>query len=78
MMRKFTREPDGPSPVRIAAEEPGLRLCRLIVDLMLILVESQRVGMIPMVAGEGSDPVRREKLRTRPGCDSIQIPIGPG
>src|SRR5690349_10608724 len=57
------REPNGASPVRVAAEEPALRLSRLIVDSILIPIEPQRVGMIAMVAGERPDAIRRQKFR---------------
>ena len=45
--QEIDREPDGPSPVRVAAEEPGLRLRRLIIDSVFIPIQSQRVRADP-------------------------------
>ena len=76
--QEVDREPDRTSPVGVAAKQPGLRLRRLIVDLVFSSVEPQRVGMIPMVTGERADPVRREKLRFVQHAGSAQMPIDPG
>ena len=56
------REPDRPAPVRVAAEDVGLRLPRLVANCVLLAVDDQCEGVIQMHARERAHAVRREKL----------------
>ena len=56
------REPDRAPPVRVAAEDPGGGLGRLVVHAVLDAVDRQHVGMVAVVARERADAVGREEL----------------
>src|SRR5262245_50836491 len=55
-------EPDRATPVRVAAEERDRGLRRLVVHPVLHAVELEDIRMLAMIAGQGTDPVGREKL----------------
>src|SRR6266851_1558398 len=59
---KVHGKPHRPAPVRIAAEHARRGLRGLVVDAVLLAVDLQDVGMVPVVAGERADAVVREEL----------------
>src|SRR5438093_9353084 len=60
---KIDREPDRATPVRVAAEESGGRLARLVADLVYRAVQLQTVRMLQVVSADSADAVVAQKLR---------------
>src|SRR5690348_16901349 len=55
-------EPDRSAPIRIPAELRSARFRRLVVDSVLMAHDVQDVRMIPVIAGQGANAVRRKEL----------------
>src|SRR5579884_4344690 len=56
------REPDGPAPIRVSAEEAGGRLGRLVAERRRDTVHRDLQRMVGVIARERADPVRRQEL----------------
>src|SRR5499427_6288802 len=48
--QEVDREPHGPAPIRVAAEQPGLRLRRLVIYTVLDALDVDSVRVVPMEA----------------------------
>src|SRR5262249_10581925 len=55
------REPDRASPVRVAAEETGARLCRFVGSLVFLSENRESIRMLEVPAGKRANPVRAKK-----------------
>ena len=60
--QEIDREPDRSTPVRVAAEEAGGGLGRLVVYSVVAPVDRERIRVSEMMAGEGANAVRGKEL----------------
>src|SRR5215470_6541965 len=60
---KIERKPDRSAPVGIAAEQSGPRFARLVVETSDTSVQVDNERMFAVVAGQRSEPVRRQEFR---------------
>src|SRR5213078_209465 len=56
------RKPDRPTPIRIPAEQLGIRFARRIMHFELAAFSVENVGMLLVNLRKRSNPKRREKL----------------
>src|SRR5262249_55562480 len=55
-------KPDRPAPVRVAAEQPGGRFRRFVIDAVVVAVHAEHVGMLTVNPRDRSDPERRQEF----------------
>src|ERR1700688_649374 len=59
---KTYREPDRPSPVRVAAKEARGGFRRLVVHAMLLPIDAKHIGMVLVKFGKGANTMFGEKF----------------
>src|SRR5258708_28174361 len=60
--QEIHREPDGPAPVRVSAEQTALRLARFVVHSIFIAVDREKIRMRCVIFRQRADAVRRKEL----------------
>src|SRR5215204_4738795 len=61
--KKVHRKPDGAAPIRVATEQAGRRLCRLISHRVLTAVDGQHVRLVFVGTGKRTDAMGSQELR---------------
>ncbi len=68
------RKPDRPAPVRVAAEQAGVRFARLVVDAILLAAAVERRTDAPRGSARASGCRRARGTRSRRACSAARAP----